>query len=668
MLKSNKWEDRVNAAQAFYKELAIKDHSTELYALLSQTAAGGFNLDNIIYNLFIGAVYCVPVIGNFAAMAMSTVWSIMTEVSKKESNTSELVVAFKKQIQSMVDSTITTYDTEALIAIYKTCSTQIVKYSTDLRNLKADHTNTKLRTEVRETVKLALNDLQQGLDLASKSSFAVSELYMYAMMANTRLLLLRDLCANGKKWDIAGKTIKTSYKTELKKCIKDYGEWCATTYTTGYNKIKTDNTDDVNCFNKLQRYRTFMITQIFDMASMWPFLDVFQFPKGIVKLDRSRMLLSDTVGCPVNLMVATDNKGYYSDTCTSLESKLAIGKFYLWRGEHEYLYVSKDENDFRFVTLCNTFIDRFTDKSRRDVAVSGPTAVKDEVHVGSSASADETITIVYDIIPRAFKLSVAGDIACTSYDAKTYVTKYQAEESWHQRQAQYTFPNIVTDKKYFNPDDSSVHGGRDGDIAYLKTLTYGACSSTSFTQSAHVIQAVWSWGTNYDPNVRKAGTVDSAFVVFQPVELVSTNYISQKAPGHVFDPIKYVQMEGTTSMVQEHFGPGGAAMLFSDSNSAARFRLTPAGWAEGKTIKYALQLLIECAGPVTLFFESTAKVGVTKTIPLAAATDGVKLVGKQICTFKMTTGTAVDIHIGSKGPTPVYIRSIIVNKALVTAA
>ncbi|GAM23887.1 hypothetical protein SAMD00019534_070620 [Acytostelium subglobosum LB1] len=319
-------------------------------------------------------------------------------------------------VQSIVDQSITIYDNESLIALYKVASTHVIKYATDIRNLKAAPANTQLRTELRETINLALDNLDQGVEMDSKQTYAVSELFMYMLMATTRLLLLRDLCVNGTAWDVPAATITSSYMPELRNCIASYTKWCVDTYKVGYNKLKADNADDVNLFNKLQQYRNYMITQVFDVVSLWPFLNPNQFPKGAVQMQRARVLLSDTVGCPVGTTIGPN---YYTAKSSDLEKLVTSNKYYVWRGDHEKLYLGKDEMLTRFITISNGFHNRNSATVRRDTTVPGSEIVVPEESVGSSESANEKVTITYDIIPRAFALSVAGSIKCTE-DSSTY--------------------------------------------------------------------------------------------------------------------------------------------------------------------------------------------------------------------------------------------------------
>ncbi|GAM23888.1 hypothetical protein SAMD00019534_070630 [Acytostelium subglobosum LB1] len=77
MTNSNKWEDRVKASSAFYSQLVTKDMSKELYALLAPSAVSGPSVANLVYNIVLGAVYCVPLVGNFIAFGMSSIWSVL---------------------------------------------------------------------------------------------------------------------------------------------------------------------------------------------------------------------------------------------------------------------------------------------------------------------------------------------------------------------------------------------------------------------------------------------------------------------------------------------------------------------------------------------------------------------------------------------------------------
>ncbi|GAM24370.1 hypothetical protein SAMD00019534_075450 [Acytostelium subglobosum LB1] len=676
MLSSNRLDDRVKASTDFFKLFVDKDYSTELYALLEQTAASGPSLMNILFNIALGAVYCIPEIGNFVALGMATIWTVLQEVSKKESNTSELVTTFKKQIQAMVDRSINIYDSETLLAQYKHCSTYVVKYAADVRNLKKKPADAKLRTELRETIKLALDNLQQGIELSSKQSSAQSELYMYTLMATTRLLLLRDLVANGTSWDIPAASITSSYKPELKSCILNYTKWCVNTYTSGIDKVKAGVADDVNLFNRLQQYRNWMITNVFDVVSFWQYLDSTKFPKGVVISEKTRLLLSDTVGCPVNTPGGV-NYDYYTATCTNLLANLATNKYYIFRGEHENLYLTKDEVKHRFVTISNGFRKNVNLQTiTKDSTVTNPTAVNTEDKVGSSES-EEKVTIRYDIIPKSIEMSIAGsikcvdDINCASWDSGSLVKKCQAEFSWHRRMNQFKFPNIDHSKDYFMVTEAYA-GGRSGNEArynYVKNLPYNQNSASTLSQPYHKVQAIWSWGVNMDQNVRAAGTVDSAFVSFAPVELFMRNWIYYQAPAHAFDAVKYDYLNG--SMEQEYFGPGMAALCLKTGNNAT-YNFMPTKWVSGKKIRYYIRFVVKSVGAGSYQIQTTTQVGVTTTVAVAAKEDAsdVKVAGGTLCPIIIDGSTEVAINIINNGTVPLYIRSILLvkDKEVTTAA
>ncbi|GAM23889.1 hypothetical protein SAMD00019534_070640, partial [Acytostelium subglobosum LB1] len=662
MLNSNKWEERVKATTDFYTQLVKKDNSKELYALMSQNAASGANVGSIIYNIVVGAVYCIPTAGNFIALGLTAVWNIVTEVSKKQENTSELITSFKKMIQTIVDDSITIYDNETLIAHYKTCSTHIVKYADDIRNLRAAPTETNRRTEVRETVKLALDNLQQGIDLASKQSFAVSELFIYSLMATTRMLLLRDLCMNGTSWDIPAASINSSYLPELRKNIVTYTKWCMDTYKVGYTKLKADNTDDVNLFNKIQQYRNFMITEIFDVVSIWPFLDPSQYPNCAVFLQRPRVLLGPTIGCPT--VGTTKGDGYYSTKCTELEKLVATNKYYVWRGDHEKLYMSKDETGQRFTSISNGFVAHDSDAVHRDTTVAG-TIVGKEESIGFSDSANESVTVNYDVIPRSIILSVGGSIKCS--EDQTKFPWCDTEFSWHRHQKQYPFPNIDSSNKYYHLWEITGEYANVG-ASYVNGLTVYGNSSRTVKYPNHKVHAIWSWGTNTDGAIRAAGCVDSVFAAFVDGNVFNYNTVIPSNRAQVIDSSKYFQLMNGATIEQEIFGPGGAALLVKANEQGASYTFHTGNWAANKKYTFFMRATVRAATATTIFMRTNDKRGATITVPVPANPTGFSIVGGNLCNFQISSdGQAVEI--GTNGSVPVYIRNIIlIRDKEVTAA
>ncbi|GAM23886.1 hypothetical protein SAMD00019534_070610 [Acytostelium subglobosum LB1] len=158
------------------------------------------------------------------------------------------------------------------------------------------------------------------------------------------------------------------------------------------------------------------------------------------------------------------------------------------------------------------------------------------------------------------------------------------------------------------------------------------------------------------------GVVDSAFVVFAPVELFNLNTLMVTDQVQVFDPVKYTTLGGSASIEQEYFGPGSAALLLNAAEESATYTLTPGGWPAGKKIKYFLRVLVQAATATTIFMRTSDKPTVTIPVPVPANTSVLSNIGANLCNFEVSDSKAVTITIGTKGTIPVYVRSIMIVK------
>ncbi|GAM19325.1 hypothetical protein SAMD00019534_025000 [Acytostelium subglobosum LB1] len=577
ILTSNDSAARFAATKLLVDLLNKDDGSAQLVAILkAQQQAGsmtsGWSIANSVATIAGTLVQFIPEIGPIAGRAMISMWNVLfsfkngMDINKNSDKTSQVITAYKTLIKATVNRAIGVYDSEALHAAYEGASTYLKAYTTALsvylRNPSVENNKETLRIAIFEAEKQYANIIAQ----CKKESHVIAELYMFAMCASIRLSLLRDAILRGQEWGITADYIATYYQAEFTKCIAEYTKHCTTTYKAAVDKLKSSTTSDVNLFNTITDLRNAMITYVFDLVAVWPLLNPAEFPEGVYMHQKTRLLMSDVVGLPVN-PGAINTKDYYTATYDMIDQKMHEYQYYLYRGEHDKFCSQADETGNRLLWIQNSFKTGNSSPNLPSWASPGTmlgppggvspisTTTSPFKTIGFSNSVQESIVIYADIIPRSFECSVGGDITGGPFDnneAKRngdFAVLLGTENSWHCAVDQYKFPNMPTKFSYEKDAVQDHYINLPYAIPFLNNII------TTYQFAGHCIYHPFGLGINKDPMVRPAGTMDSACIAFAPIGLNNFNYVFNSKGATYLDPIKWSFHTGVT-FVEDSFMPG----------------------------------------------------------------------------------------------------------------
>ncbi|GAM25255.1 hypothetical protein SAMD00019534_084300 [Acytostelium subglobosum LB1] len=596
ILTSSNAAERFTATQKLVALLNTDDGSASLVTMLKgQISAGNLNsgwaIANSVATISSTLMQFVPEIGPIAGRAMVSMWQVVmsvkngTDITKNVDKTSQVITAYKTLIKASIDTAIETYDSEALHTAYEGASTYLTAYTAALSVFLANPTVASNQDTLKDSLSNVEKQYATIIAACNKETHAVAELYMYAMCASIRLSLLRDACLHGVEWGYTAEYITTYFLPQFTTCLKEYTNHCIDTYKTAVTNLKTAAAaSDVNLFNTINTLRNGMITYVFDLVAVWPLLNPTKFPDGVNIPQRTRLLMSDVVGLPVN-PDKLGTKDYYTATFDQIHNIMISQNYYLYRGEHDKFASQADETGNRLLWIQNSFKTGYTNEGLPSWASTntqvGPPGGVDPIDttkypiksIGFSDIAEETIKIYADIIPRSFECSIGGDITGGPFDNHQAVLDGNkdiilgTENSWHCAVDQYNFPNMKTPFSYQTVAVENTY------INIPYKIPWNQCLITSYQFPGHHLYHPFGLGVNKDPMVRPGGTMDSACIAFAPLGLNNSNYVYNGMGATLLDPIKKDSMSGVT-FIEDSFMPGLPEVVIAPGGSIV-YKLDP---------------------------------------------------------------------------------------------
>ncbi|EFA76938.1 hypothetical protein PPL_09690 [Heterostelium album PN500] len=266
------------------------------------TVSQSTDFNELIKATVVGSTAMIPIVGGGVSTIIDAIWSHI--LSNQTSNTNALTAMYMNMVKEVVDQQISVYDNADLIAEYAGIDSYINNFKTKLANYTAKPTNVTLKNEMRTAFTTAEQRLKAALvpkGIFRKVGYEVTELMMFTIAATTHLLLLRQVIANGKTWGYPAVDL-TGFKNDFKAHIVEYTQHCKVTYANGWSKIAADSTKvgGGDTFNHILRYRSTMISSVFDYVSMWYTFDQDVFPLGAIG-ERVRYLWSDVLGWTIDI-------------------------------------------------------------------------------------------------------------------------------------------------------------------------------------------------------------------------------------------------------------------------------------------------------------------------------------------------------------------------------
>lgn len=169
---------------------------------------------------------------------------------------------------------------------------------------------------VRTQFRILHTAMQQAMPTFRIKNFEVQLLPTYAQVANSHLLILKEIINDGKKYEFDAATIE-SYYNDFERSIRQYTNHCVDTYKLGLDKKATEQANlsaicypwttnayaqfvtyqGIEDLNIILAYKRMMTLLVLDYVALWPSYDPREYPNlNGVKTSLTREIYTNVRG------------------------------------------------------------------------------------------------------------------------------------------------------------------------------------------------------------------------------------------------------------------------------------------------------------------------------------------------------------------------------------